>query len=154
MSGSKPYDEKKVRILMMGALDGELEAELLKEFDGLLESFSEIRDEWERMRHVKSMTNEMAYRAPPDEVWDGYWQGTYRRFERGIGWILFSVGAVAVAGYGLWEWLRALWSDSGLPEWLRIAIFAVALGGTILTVSVLREKWFTYQRDPYKGVRR
>lgn len=154
MSGHEPHDEKRVRLLMMGALDGELEPDRMAEFDALLERSPEVREEWARMRQVKAMTSEMSYRAPPEEVWDGYWQGTYRRFERGLGWILFSVGAISVVGYGLWTGLRALWSESGLPEWLRIAIFAVALGGTILTVSVLREKWFTYGRDPYRGVRR
>ena len=37
---------------------------------------------------------------------------------------------------------------------VKLALFAVILGGLVLFGSIVREKWFTHKRDPYKGVQR
>lgn len=93
-------------------------------------------------------------RKPPPEVWQDYWQTVYNRVERGIGWILFSLGLLVLLGYGLWHAVDSLLADSDMPGYLRAALFALGLGGIILAISVIREKLFTRRRDPYKEIER
>jgi hypothetical protein len=92
----------------------------------------------------------MSLRHPPEEVWDRYWESSYRRVERSLAWILVSAGVVILAGYAIWHAVQALLEDADAPLGLRIAIAAVAIGAVILVVSVVREKLFTARRDPYQ----
>jgi hypothetical protein len=139
---------------MMAALDGELRPDERDELDRLLAEDGRLRDEWARMSKVKEVTNTMGYTKPPEEVWDRYWVSVFNQLERGLAWILVSIGAVVLLGYGTWEWIDAVLGDSDIPGFVKLAIFAVALGGLVLLVSVIREKWFTRRRDPYKEVER
>ena len=144
----------RVRRLMMAALDGESTAEERSELDALLAADAELRAEWERMGRVKEVTGTMTYNKPPEEVWDRYWTTVYNRVERGIGWILVSIGAVVVGTYGAWKWVEAIWGETDLPLFIRMAILTVAAGLLVLAVSVVREKLFTYRHDPYKEIER
>lgn len=154
MTGSDRVDRQRVNRLMMEALDGEISAAERRELDEILEAHPEIRREYDMMDRAKEVTGTMTYRQPPEEVWDRYWTSVYNRFERGLGWILISIGAVVVASYGTWKWLEAVWGDAGLPLVVRLGIIAVATGLFVLAASVIREKIFTHRHDPYKEIER
>ena len=145
---------ERARHLMMAALDEELSSTERIEFDRLLVSDPEVRAEWDQLRKVKEVTHTMSYREPPEEVWDAYWTSTYNRLERGFGWILVTVAALVLFGYGAWNWIEAILADSGLPGFVKIALFAFVLGGAVLFVSVIREKLLLRRRDPYREVQR
>jgi len=147
-------DRERVNRLMMAALDGEISPDERRELDAVIDSHPEVRREYEMLGRVKEVTGTMTYNKPPEEVWDRYWTSVSNRVERGIGWILVSVGAVVVGSYAAWKWLEAIWGETGLPLFVRLAILALAAGLLILAVSVVREKIFTYRRDPYKEIQR
>jgi hypothetical protein len=147
-------DRERVNRLMMAALDGEIATDERDDLDRVLERHPEIRQEYRMMQRVKEVTGTMTYREPPEEIWDRYWVSIYNRLERGIGWILISVGAIALLSWGAWRVIEALWGDAGIPVGVKLAIFAVAAGLLILAVSVVREKLFTYRHDPYKEIER
>jgi ferric-dicitrate binding protein FerR (iron transport regulator) len=147
-------DRERVNRLMMAALDGEVSADERRELTGILDANPEVRREYEMMSRVKEVTGTMTYKQPPEEVWDRYWTTVYNRVERGVAWILVSVGAVVVLTYGAWKWLEALWGDAGLPLFVKFAILTLAVGFLILAASVIREKLFAYRRDPYKEIER
>jgi ferric-dicitrate binding protein FerR (iron transport regulator) len=151
--GTQPGGER-VRHLLMSGLDGELSAEEREELEGLLAADSNLRDEWHRMSKVKEVTQSMALRKPPDEVWEDYWASVYSRLERGVGWILVSLGGIVLLSYGAWRGVQALIADAEMPWFLKGAILATAVGLVVLFVSVLREKLFVRGRDPYKDVQR
>ena len=90
----------------------------------------------------------------PEERWTSYWQGVYNRLERSLGWILVSVGAIVLGGWGLWNAMEGLLSDTSLPLAVKLAIFALGIGSIILAVSVGREKFAAWRHDPYKEVER
>jgi len=154
VSGHDPDRHERARHLMMAALDGELGREDRAELDGLLAADASLREEWERLGRVKEVTTAMGYREPPEEIWETYWVSVYNRVERGVGWILASLGVLVVAGYGLWKGVTEFLADTGLPAFVKIAVFVAALGGLILLLSVGREKLFTRMRDPYREVKR
>lgn len=148
-----PGDER-VRQLLVSGLDGELNADEREELERLLSADSELRHEWNRLARVKEVTQSMAIRKPPDEVWEDYWASVYSRLERGVGWILVSVGGIVLISYGAWQGVRALIADADMPLFLKGAILATTVGVVVLFVSVLREKLFVRTRDPYKDVKR
>lgn len=146
--------DERARQLMMSALDGELGPEERGELERLLDADPGLRVEWERLRRVKEVTEQMALRRPPDEVWDDYWGSVYRRLERGFAWILVSVGAIVLISYGAWRGVSELIADADLPWVVKGGAFALTVGLVALFVSVFREKLFVRRRDPYKDVRR
>ena len=154
MSPQDAVDPERARRLMMAALDGEISPEERRELDGMLETNSEIREEWEQMNRVKEVTSAMALREPPEEVWGEYWTSVYNRTERGIGWLLLSLGSIVLLGYGAWKWAEAVFRTEDLPLLPKVAILGVAFGLSVLVVSVIREKLFTKKHDPYKEVQR
>lgn len=151
--GTTPGDER-VRRLLMSALDGELNAAEREELERLLDADPRLRDEWNRLSKVKEVTQSMALRKPPDEVWEDYWASVYSRLERGVAWILVSVGGIVLVSYGAWQGVQALIADVDMPWFLKGAILATTVGLVVLFVSVLREKLFIRVSDPYKDVQR
>jgi anti-sigma factor RsiW len=142
------------RQLMMAALDGEISGEDRGVLDGLLAGDAALRREFEQLERVKEVTSTMALTEPPEEIWDDYWTSVYNKFERGIGWFLVSIAAVVLVAFGLWHATGALLAETDMPGFVKIAVFALFLGGLLLLASVAREKLFTGRRDPYKGVKR
>lgn len=144
-----PDDRERARALMMAHLDGELEPDGRLELDRLLEADPALAAELTRLTRVKEVTSMVALRTPSEEVWDGYWKGTYRRAERGLGWLLVVAGALVLSAWGLWHMVGSLWADNDTPVAIRLAVVAVMLGTLVLLFSVVRERLFTKRHDPY-----
>jgi anti-sigma factor RsiW len=144
--------DERARHLMMAALDGELSATDHTELERLLDGDPALAAEWRQLQRVREVTKAMSMREPTQEVWEGYWMGVYRRLERGIAWILVSVGAIVLLSWWAWEGLDKLWKDQALPTIVRVGAFAVIAGLVILVVSVVREKLVMRKTDPYKDV--
>jgi hypothetical protein len=143
---------ERLRHLMMAALDGEIEDREREELEQHLTADPALRTEWERMERLKEVTSEMEYQAPSNEIWSHYWSSVYSRLERGIGWVLLSIGAVVLISYGGWKIVESLITTTDLPWIIRGAMLAMLAGFVILTVSVVREKLFMRKRNPYKDV--
>ena len=140
--------------LLMQALDDELNPAERAELDGLLADNPGLREEWERLSRLKEVTATMKLRNPPEEMWAGYWTSVYSRFERGIAWILVSVGAIVLLSWGAWEFVQDLMADGDLPTFVKWSILALLVGLAMLLVSVLRHRIFVSRSDPYKEIER
>lgn len=141
-----------LRKLLAGYIDGELTDEERSAFDEELASNAELRRELEEFESLKEVTGRMTYADLPDEVWDTYWQSIYKKVERGLGWVLLSVGVILIGCFGLYELFYALFTDPTAPLWLKIGLPAAAAGGVILLVSFARERLFAYKRERYREV--
>lgn len=137
-----------------GYLDGELSPEERERFEHDVRADPELAAELERILALKEVTSSVRLSDFPDQVWDAYWKGTYNRLERGLGWVLLSLGAMVLLAGGLYELALALFRDSVDPWWVRAAVGALVAGFAVLFVSVLRERLFALKRDPYKEVER
>jgi ferric-dicitrate binding protein FerR (iron transport regulator) len=135
---------------MMAALDAEISAAERDELEAALASHPDLSAEWRRFVRLKEVTGTMAAEEPPREIWDGYWQSTYRRSERALAWILVSAGATILVAFGVWHAVQVLLGDTSIPVLVRLGLAALGAGLAILAVSVLREKMFTARRDPYQ----
>ena len=140
------------RELLAGYVDGELSDEQREAFERELDRDPQLRAELNEFRKLKEVTGMMQYADLPEEVWDGYWQNLYRKMERGIGWILFSIGAIALLSFGIYQFFLELFSDSEVPTIVRISVTVLSIGAVILLVSFVRERLFAYNRDRYRKV--
>jgi hypothetical protein len=138
----------------MASIDGELAGGERGELERLLDEHPALRAESARFQRVKEVTEAMALRPAPEEVWSDYWASVYSRLERGIGWILFSLGAIVVLSYGAWTGVRELLADATMPWFVKVSLLALTIGTVVLLVSVLREKVFVGRRQRYKDVER
>ena len=146
--------EQRFKILMMGAIDNELDARERAEFEELLQKHPEFTKEFKEFQHLKEATSTMKLKTPPPETWDTYWVDIYNRIERGFGWILLSIGGMILLTWGGYQFFRALMQDTGLPAIIKIGILSVIGGLAVLLVSVVRERLYLYKTDPYKEIKR
>ncbi len=149
---STTADRERFERLMMGALDGELTSAEEQEFDNILATDSDLKKEFEQYKKLKKATTTMRFKAPPPEVWDNYWLGVYNKMERGIGWLIFTIGAVILLTYGGFKAVEAVINDPGLAFIAKVGILLTIGGLAVLFVSVAREKFFTRKHDPYKEI--
>ena len=146
--------KSRFQVLLVKAVDGELGDKEKIEFEQLINQAPEFRIEWEQHKKIKEVTQSMKFKSPPIEIWDGYWGNVYNRLERGIAWILFSLGFAILLTYGAFKVVEGILADSSLVGILKVAIIAVLGGLMLLVVSVVREKVFLYRKDPYKEIQR
>lgn len=143
----------RARMLMMAALDGEIDGPGRAELDRVLASDAALRAEWERLQRVKRLTAGSALDRPPEELWDRYWQDVRRRMERRLAWVLVSAGALVLVCFAAAWGARWLWcSDAPWP--VRLGLGILGAGAILLVASVVREKWAVNRDDPYREVRR
>jgi anti-sigma factor RsiW len=140
--------------LISAYLDGELDAVERAEFERRLEAGEISRTELKEMQKMRDLTDSFRLQSFPDHEWDRYWERTYNRLERNLGWILVSLGAIVLLSVGLYELLREWLLDGASPWWLRAATGSLALGLGFLFVSVVRERLFVRRTDPYRGIER
>ena len=145
---------KDVRELLAGYIDGELTAEERSAVEKALAEDPELRAELEEFRNLREVTGMAQYADLPEGVWERYWESLYRKLERGIGWILISIGAIILAGFGLYHFFERMYLDPTVPLWVKIGVSAVGAGGAVLLVSYGRERLFAYRRDRYRRILR
>ncbi len=149
---NNPIDRYKV--LMMKQLDGEISPGEARELAEMLSENPALQSEYNMLKTAKEKAQAMKSHHLPELAWEDYWGKLYNRMERGIAWILVSIGAILVLGYALWEFLSQLTADSTLPVALRFGIFALFFGALILIFSVFREKILLRKHDKYKEIQR
>lgn len=143
-----------MREYLAGYVDGELTVDEKAAFEEQLARDADLRAELEEFRKLKEATSMARYADLPLEVWEKYWHNLYRKVERGLGWILASLGAIILMGFGLFEGLSKLYANPEAPLWLKVGVTAIGSGGVFLLVSYGRERLFAYNRDRYKEVKR
>lgn len=140
--------------MLAGYVDGELSEEERHTFEEELNRNPELQAELKEFIKLKEVTGLVKYADLPEEVWESYWQSLYRKTERGVGWIFYSIGAIVLVCYGLYELFSNLFVNPEVPILIKIAVSALAVGSAILLVSLIRERIFAYRRDRYKEVTR
>ncbi len=154
MSATNRADPHYAQHLMMAALDGELLGEEAAELERLLARDAGLREEWEQLNRVKQVAGGLSLRPAPTETWNLYWESVYNRLERGVGWFLTALGLALGLFYSVWFGIVRVITADRLPWPLKLALLALLVGGAVLVVSVLREKWFVARDDPYKDIQR
>ena len=140
--------------LMENHFENKLSEDEEKEFFNLINNNGELKKEFEEQKRVKEVLSNMMLKNPSQEIWDGYWLGIYNRIERGLAWIIISIGAVLFLGFSVIKFIETLYLDSTVPVIMKIGIYAISFGLVILVVSLLRERIFSLKHDKYREIQR
>lgn len=147
-------NKQQIREWMMARLDGESTPEQDAEIDLWTRADPELRKEYEQMLAVKTLTQQHQPVQLPPEQWDQYWLSVYPRLERGLAWVLMSLGALVLLGAGSWELAREWVMSPDIPLWIKVAGISFWSGCAIMLVSVVREKLFLHKHERYKDIQR
>ena len=140
--------------LMMGYLDNELDGVQVRILQEHLQSCAQCSAELEEFRELKEITDEVSLMEPEDRMWDQYWSGIYNRMERGIGWILLSIGAILLIIFGGFKMIEEIINDPTIGFMLKAGLLIFIAAVAVLFVSVLRERIYLRKKNRYKDVRR
>ncbi len=142
------------QVLLMKALDEALSEEEQERFEHLLASSVSFRSEWDALIRVRHLTRKVSLKPPRKEVWDMYQTNIYNRLERGISWLLFLAGVIMLTGYGIYHFFAVFLIDDNIPLTVRIGATLAGSGLAALLLSVIREKFNIWKKDPYRKVER
>jgi predicted anti-sigma-YlaC factor YlaD len=145
---------EEIRPWLMAFLDGEIEQREKSEVEKHLAECENCRREYESFARLKEVTNSMRFADLSDQLWAGYWNGVYRRVERGAGWILLSIGAIVLLAFGAFQFFKELLTDPNVPLVLKIGVSTCAFGAIVLLVSIIRERLFLFKTERYREVER
>ncbi|HHJ52203.1 MAG TPA: hypothetical protein ENJ89_03320 [Caldithrix abyssi] len=145
---------EQAQILMMGLLDGELNEQDTQRVKQHLEECEACARQYKSFLKLKKETQDMKFKPLPEMYWDEYWNHVYNKIERGISWILVSIGAVIILAFSLYQAMSDFFSDPAEPLSLKIGTGIFVLGMIVLFVSVLREKLMVKKVDQYRRIKR
>lgn len=145
-------DHETLKKLVSSYLDGELEQEKSEIVVRHLEECSECRQAYREMRELGEVMAKVTIKEPPKEVWKMYTESVYNRLERGIGWILVSIGAMILLFFAGYQMLKGIILDPGLPLIVKGGILCGLGGVVVLLVSLIRERLFVNKRERYKEI--
>jgi hypothetical protein len=153
MSKVKPTCEE-MSILMMGLMDNELSESQKAKVMEHLASCEKCSAQYKAFSNLKKETSEMKFKKLPEMYWDEYWDHVYNKLERGIAWIILSLGAILIFSYGAYQMTYDFFLDPTRPLFIRVGTGVFTFGIIVLTVSVLREKLMIRHIDKYRSVKR
>jgi anti-sigma factor RsiW len=156
VNGNGPFDPRKEAPLLSAYVDGELDVAGVARIEAHLAlpdaESGFAKGEIAKLRRLAQVTDQMRLKEPPAEEWEVFWASVYNRAERSLGWILLSIGLVAVGAWAVTQLVLALIEAENLPLFVTVGIFAASAGILVLLVSVVRERIFKRGRTRYKDV--
>lgn len=133
-----------------GTLSNEEETELKKLISKNYEIGKELQD-MDKLKEVIGMLEPVS----PERDWEEYWSSLYNKLERGIGWVVFSIGVILTLTFFGLQFIKELLRDPQISLYAKIGFIALLLGFIILLVSVVRERIILSKTDKYsKEVKR
>jgi predicted anti-sigma-YlaC factor YlaD len=146
-------DCEKALLLLMGHLDGELDEKSKQALLAHLEACEACRREERSYRRLTAMTDSIAFIEPTETEWRAHWQSIYNRLERGMGWVLLSIGSILLLTYAGWHFIGDFLLNSAYSLLLRLGLGIGTTGALVLAVSVVRERIRTLPVDRYEEVK-
>jgi hypothetical protein len=131
-------------------LSGDEREELTRLIKNNEKTAKELKD-MDKLKEVMEMLEPF----DPEKDWEEYWSSLYNRLERGIGWIIFSIGAILTFTFLGFQFVKGLIRDPQIALYAKVGLIALILGLAILFISVLRERITLCKTDKYsKEVKR
>ncbi|MFH1265309.1 MAG: zf-HC2 domain-containing protein, partial [Planctomycetota bacterium] len=86
-----------------GYVDDELPAPQREQLEDHLRACEACQRELKESLALKEHLTMIKFKEPSDAELNRYWGRIYNRLERGVGWILFSLGAIVMICWGAFE---------------------------------------------------
>lgn len=137
------------RQLTTGYVDGELSDAERRKLEDHLAACEACRRELDECTTIKEHLTMIKFKEPSDAELERYWHSVYNRLERGVAWILFSLGAIVLICWGAFLAIEEMINDPTVSIVLKVGVVAMIVGGVILFVSLLRERLTLRKTDKY-----
>jgi anti-sigma factor RsiW len=142
------------QVLLMGYLDGELDEPQRADLEEHLESCAACRAERGAYESLNRMVRSLESYSESERALERYWNQTWNRTERKLGWAFTGIGFVILVGFGLFEFTRAFWTDPTVPIVLRVGAGFGGVGVLVLLASLIRERVMLRKKERYTEVQR
>jgi hypothetical protein len=133
---------------LSGFIDGELTHQERQFVTLHCEVCAECRENLERLRALRERIGNASLSEVGEDKWRETMDDPTVQLTRGIGWLLFIVGLLIIAGIGL---VGFLFNDD-ISVGIKLLMFAIYGGLATLLFSVLRQRLIERKTDKYKDV--
>jgi len=137
------------RTLLTGYVDEELADREREQLESHLSACEACARELEELVTFKEHLAMLKFKEPSDAELERYWSRVYNRLERGVGWILVSLGSIILLSWGALEIIQEMFRDSEITLVVRIGVVSLVVGIVVLFVSVFRERLSVRKSDKY-----
>ena len=134
--------------LLSGFVDGELTQQERQRIKLHCEQCDECRQNLAELRALRDRIGTARLSDVGEDKWRETMNDMTVQTSRGIGWLLFIAGILAVTGAGLYQ----LIVEPGMPTWMKLILVAIYGGLAVLLFSVLRQRLIERKTDKYKDV--
>jgi predicted anti-sigma-YlaC factor YlaD len=135
--------------LLLRVVDGVATERERAEFMNHIRSCEECRREYGEFRNLEEFMSAIKLKDLSEDARAAYARLLYNRLERGLGWILLSLGVILLLGFGGFTLIKEFIINSTVSVILKIGVCAVLAGLIVLLVSVLKERLFVRKYDKY-----
>lgn len=133
---------------LSGFVDGELTQQQRQHVSLHCEQCAECRQNLEGLRALRERIGRAAISEVGEDKWRETMDDTTVRTTRGIGWVIFVAGLLAIGGVGLYAFV----TEPGMPLGVKLILVAIYGGLAVLLFSVLRQRLVERKTDKYKDV--
>ena len=133
---------------LSGFIDGELTQQERQFVTLHCEVCADCRENLERLQDLRKRIGNSALSEVGEDKWRESIDDPGVQLTRGIGWLLFIVGLMIIAGIGL---VGFLFSDD-ISIGMKLLMLAIYGGLAILFFSVVRQRFIESKTDKYKDV--
>jgi len=132
-----------------GYVDDELPAPQREQLEDHLRACETCQQELEESLALKEHLTMIKFKEPSDAQLERYWSRIYNRLERGVGWILFSLGAIILTCWAAFEAIEEMIEDPNISLVVKVGVVALIVGVVVLLVSAVRERLTVRKTDKY-----
>ena len=137
-----------VGAMLSGYIDGELTQQERQRVEVHCDACSTCSQERDELMALRSDMGKLKLSTIGEDHWRENMNDVTVKTTRGIGWLLFGGGILAVAGFGLFAFI---FSDH-ISTTEKLIAGAIYGGLAILFISVLRQRLIERKTDKYKDV--
>lgn len=142
------FTDQHVGEMLSGFVDGELTQQERQRVTLHCEQCDECRQNLTELRELRERIGKAHLSEVGEDKWRENMNDPTVQTTRGIGWLLFIAGILAIAGVGLYEFIV----EDSMPTWVKLIVTAIYGGLAVLLFSVLRQRIIERKTDKYKDV--
>ena len=148
MTGNSKSIDEHVGELLSGYIDGELTQQQAQRVRIHCERCDACTEELERLEELREQVGGSRLSPLSEDIWREHMNEPTVELTRGIGWLLFIAGVLAISGIGVYQFII----DTSIALHFKIISALIWVGLGALLISVLRQRLIERKSDKYKDV--
>lgn len=134
--------------LLSGYVDGELTQQQRQRVEVHCRECAHCEEQLRSIQSIRSKVGNSKLSALGVDHWRERSADDSARALHHVGWFIALVSVIVLGAAGLYLFVV----DTTIPTWQKLAIGGIYVGGSLLMLSVLRQRWLESKTDKYKDV--